>query len=178
MSNTIWIRLQFHCCHRRTLPPFPSNTLPGEARSRQGSSRSRRKGFAGGALPGGHDLGVVTNRLWSVKKKVPDHCPCLVVESPGRTAFGHACIVRWGPVVERHVRTRLKMGTLCRRRACADPSHKSDTVPLPDRMENTRTRPTVRINCSHTRPHNMVRHLHESWCGFTKIVHRISPIAD
>src|SRR5207249_765448 len=33
------IRLRFHCRHWSTLPPFPSNKLPGKTLSRQGSTR-------------------------------------------------------------------------------------------------------------------------------------------
>ena len=88
-------------------------------------------------------------------------------------AFGDAGIMRWSPIVEGHVGTGCQVVPFYRSRSCSNPSDVVDSVPLPDRVENTRPGPAIGIDRGNTRPYDLVSHLDECWAYLRKIIHRV-----
>jgi hypothetical protein len=125
----------------------------------------------GGTGPRRYDSRVITNRLGCIQKKIPDHCPGIIIGGPGCAAFGDARIMRWSPVVQGHVRVSCQMTSFGRSGARCDPSDKARSVPLPDRMENTRPWPALGIHGGDAGPHDLVSHLDKGWCNFRKAIH-------
>src|SRR2546422_6890014 len=80
--------------------------------------------------------------------------------------------MRRHPVIERHVRARIQMGTLRWRRARADPANKALAIPLPYRMEYSRPRPALCIDCRRAAPDNSMGHLDKRRSNFSKTIHR------
>src|SRR5262245_21922332 len=83
------------------------------------------------AIPSRNDRRVVPDRLGPIEKKIPHHDPRLVIEGPGRPAFGDAGVMRGRPVVQRNVRARVKVGAFEGCRAGTYPADEPRAIPFP-----------------------------------------------
>jgi hypothetical protein len=131
----------------------------GEDAQPPGLESEGSKRVTGRAGPYGNNSRVVTNRRRSVQELVPDRRAALVVEHPGRAAFGETCVVRRRPVVEGNIWTCFEVGALHRRWTRTDPTNQLIPVPLPERVKNARARTPARIDSGSSAPHDPVRHL-------------------